>query len=127
MGSDLLPGSQGGLNLAVRKESALTRLTTVQCIMSHESGGNANAVNQNVGGSLDVGLWQINTQNWASCSGGSPPCDPGTNLACAIDVSARCGVGMRRYPDLTAFPTPRFRLAQVWKWGGSSFKLWSTW
>lgn len=44
-----------------------------QCIVSHESGGNGNAVNQNSGGSLDVGLWQVNTQNWASCSGGSPP------------------------------------------------------
>eukprot|EP01101_Sappina_pedata_P000602 TRINITY_DN107_c0_g1_i2.p2 TRINITY_DN107_c0_g1~~TRINITY_DN107_c0_g1_i2.p2 ORF type:complete len:202 (-),score=42.75 TRINITY_DN107_c0_g1_i2:112-717(-) len=70
-----------------------------QCIVSHESGGNANAVNQNVGGSLDVGLWQINTQNWASCSSGRAPCDPNTNLQCAIDV---------------------------WRWGGNTFKLWST-
>ena len=35
-----------------------------RCIMSHESGGNANAVNQNVGGLYDVGLWQINDFNW---------------------------------------------------------------
>jgi hypothetical protein len=60
-----------------------------QCIMKHESGGNANAVNQNGGGSLDVGLWQINTQNWGVCSGGAPPCDPGTNLGCAIKVQRR--------------------------------------
>jgi hypothetical protein len=40
-----------------------------QCIMSHESGGNANAVNQNSGGSYDVGLWQINDYNWNACSG----------------------------------------------------------
>ena len=49
--------------------------------------------------SFDVGLWQVNTQNWNSCSGGSPPCDPGTNLGCAVDV---------------------------WRWGGGTFKLWST-
>lgn len=40
-----------------------------ECIIKHESGGNANAVNQNSGGSYDVGLWQINDFNWASCSG----------------------------------------------------------
>jgi hypothetical protein len=57
-----------------------------QCIMKHESGGNAHAVNQNSGGSYDVGLWQINQQNWASCSGGGAPCDPSTNLNCAIKV-----------------------------------------
>lgn len=28
-----------------------------QCIMKYESGGNANAVGQNTGGSYDVGLW----------------------------------------------------------------------
>jgi hypothetical protein len=44
--------------------------TQCQCIMNAESGGNANAVNQNTGGSLDVGLWQINSMNWASCSSG---------------------------------------------------------
>jgi hypothetical protein len=28
-----------------------------QCIMSHESGGNANAANYNTNGSYDIGLW----------------------------------------------------------------------
>mmetsp|Transcript_5185 Transcript_5185/g.11602 ORF Transcript_5185/g.11602 Transcript_5185/m.11602 type:complete len:151 (+) Transcript_5185:31-483(+) len=70
-----------------------------QCIVSHESGGNANAINENSNGSYDVGMWQVNSQNWASCSGGSAPCDPSTNLQCAIDV---------------------------WRWGGNTFKLWST-
>lgn len=32
-----------------------------KCIVSHESGGNAHAVNHNSNGSDDVGLWQINT------------------------------------------------------------------
>lgn len=42
---------------------------------------------------------QVNTQNWNSCSGGNPPCDGSVNLSCAIDV---------------------------WRWGGGTFKLWST-
>eukprot|EP00484_Ammonia_sp_Unknown_P007138 CAMPEP_0197055522 /NCGR_PEP_ID=MMETSP1384-20130603/67272_1 /TAXON_ID=29189 /ORGANISM="Ammonia sp." /LENGTH=153 /DNA_ID=CAMNT_0042489133 /DNA_START=85 /DNA_END=543 /DNA_ORIENTATION=- len=57
-----------------------------QCIMTHESGGNEHAANENSNGSFDVGLWQINTVNWDSCSGGSPPCDAAANLQCAIDV-----------------------------------------
>lgn len=32
-----------------------------KCIVSHESGGNAHAVNHNTNGSDDVGLWQINS------------------------------------------------------------------
>lgn len=43
------------------------RLTLLlQCIMQHESGGNANAANENTNGSFDIGLWQINSVNWAS-------------------------------------------------------------
>jgi hypothetical protein len=37
--------------------------------MSHESSGNANAMNENSDGSYDVGLWQINDYNWNACSG----------------------------------------------------------
>eukprot|EP01084_Bolivina_argentea_P172887 299447_1 len=70
-----------------------------QCIMKHESGGDENAVNQNTNESFDVGLWQINSMNWASCSGGKAPCNPNTNLECAKDV---------------------------YKWGGNTWKLWST-
>ena len=68
-----------------------------QCIMNAESGGNANAVNYNTNESTDVGLWQINSFNWAACAGGSAPCNPSTNLACAIDV---------------------------YNWGGNTWKLW---
>ena len=32
-----------------------------KCIVSHESGGNANAEGYNTNGSTDVGLWQINS------------------------------------------------------------------
>jgi len=70
-----------------------------QCIVSHESGGNANACGKNTDSSYDVGLWQINSFNWASCSGGSAPCDPAKNLECA---------------------------KKVYAWGGNTFKLWST-
>ncbi|KNC51181.1 uncharacterized protein AMSG_11986 [Thecamonas trahens ATCC 50062] len=70
-----------------------------QCIVHHESSGNAHAQNHNTNGSNDIGVWQINSVNWGSCSKGRPPCDASSNLACAI---------------------------QVWKWGGKSFRLWST-
>ena len=70
-----------------------------QCIASHESGGNAHAQLHNTNGSDDVGLWQINSSNWASCSGGHAPCDVPTNLACA---------------------------RKVWEWGNKSWKFWST-
>ena len=69
------------------------------CIMSHESAANSNALNNNTDGSVDVGLWQINTVNWAVCSSSLPPCDLTTNLNCAI---------------------------QVWKWGSNTWKFWST-
>jgi len=70
-----------------------------QCIMNAESGGNANAANQNTDGSFDVVLWQINDYNWNSCSSGKAPCDPNTNLNCA---------------------------KKVYAWGGNTWKLWST-
>ena len=58
-----------------------------QCIATAESKGNANAVNYNADSkSYDVGLWQINTVNWAQCNGGKAPCDPQQNLNCAIKV-----------------------------------------
>ncbi len=70
-----------------------------QCIVSHESGGNAHAINYNTNGSTDVGLWQINNINWGQCSDGKAPCDPKVNLNCAIDM---------------------------YKWGGNTFKLWDS-
>ena len=70
-----------------------------QCIVKHESGGNANAANYNTNGSFDVGLFQINQLNWGQCNGGNTPCNTNANLQCAIDVG---------------------------EWGGNSFKLWST-
>lgn len=57
-----------------------------KCIVSHESGGNAHAMNYNTNGSTDVGLWQINSVNWGGCNGGKAPCDPNQNLNCAIKV-----------------------------------------
>ena len=70
-----------------------------QCIMIHESEGNANAVNQNVDGTYDVGLWQIDSVNWKACDRGKTPCDPTENLNCAIDI---------------------------YGWGGNTWSLWAT-
>ena len=70
-----------------------------KCIVSHESGGNTNAMNYNSNGSFDVGFWQINDFNWNACSGGNPPCDLQSNLNCAI---------------------------KVYQWGGNTWRLWST-
>ena len=38
-----------------------------KCIVSHESSGNANAMNYNTNGSTDVGMWQINTVRSELC------------------------------------------------------------
>jgi len=70
-----------------------------QCIANAESGGNANAENYNSNDSTDIGLFQINSVNWNACSGGAAPCDPSQNTQCAV---------------------------QVWKWGGNTWRLWST-
>ena len=70
-----------------------------RCIVSHESGGNANAMLFNTNGSYDVGFWQINDFNWGQCNGGNPPCDLNQNLNCAI---------------------------KVYGWGGNTWKFWST-
>ena len=70
-----------------------------QCIANAESGGNSHAQLHNTNGSDDVGLWQINSSNWAQCSGGAAPCSVDANLACA---------------------------KKVWAWGGNTWKYWST-
>ena len=69
------------------------------CIVQKESGGNAHACNKNNNGSIDVGLWQINSINWNSCNGGSAPCTPQANLNCA---------------------------KKVFNWGGNTWKYWAT-
>lgn len=73
-------------NLKKETNSCRCLQANCKCIISHESGGNGNAVNYNGGQSSaylwDVGLWQINSYNWNACSGGSAPCDPNKNLQC---------------------------------------------
>jgi len=70
-----------------------------ECIVSHESSGNANAENYNTNDSTDIGLFQINSVNWSSCSSSQAPCNPTTNTECAH---------------------------LVWQWGGNTWKYWST-
>eukprot|EP01117_Protostelium_nocturnum_P018485 TRINITY_DN773_c0_g1_i1.p1 TRINITY_DN773_c0_g1~~TRINITY_DN773_c0_g1_i1.p1 ORF type:complete len:189 (-),score=34.38 TRINITY_DN773_c0_g1_i1:76-642(-) len=92
--------SRAPVNIAAEcaKWSGVNR-ACCECIAKHESGGNAHAMNGNSNGSIDVGLWQVNSMNWASCNGGRAPCDVASNLKCAM---------------------------QVWQWGHHSFKGWST-
>ncbi len=55
------------------------------CMVSLESGGDLNAANYNHSSrTYDVGLWQINQNNWPSCNGGSAPCNEVETLQCAI-------------------------------------------
>ncbi len=61
--------------------------TCCQFIVTQESGGDFNAANYNpTSRTYDVGLWQINQNNWPSCSGGSAPCTLNSNLMCAINI-----------------------------------------
>jgi len=68
-----------------------------KCIVSRLSAGNANAITHMPNGSVNAGLWQINNQEWGSCSNGKAPCDPQANLNCAI---------------------------KIYQWGDNSWKYW---
>eukprot|EP00826_Nyctotherus_ovalis_P050324 TRINITY_DN6154_c0_g1_i11.p1 TRINITY_DN6154_c0_g1~~TRINITY_DN6154_c0_g1_i11.p1 ORF type:complete len:153 (+),score=17.50 TRINITY_DN6154_c0_g1_i11:143-601(+) len=59
------------------------------CVVRTQSSGNASAQHFNHNGSFDVGLFQINEINWASCNDGRPPCDINSNLNCAITIYKR--------------------------------------
>ena len=45
-----------------------------KCIVSHESGGNANAMHFSENQTFDIGLFQINKIHWAACNQGNTPC-----------------------------------------------------
>ena len=70
-----------------------------QCIARAESGGNSHAQLENTNGSNDVGLWQINSMNWAQCNSGNAPCGLDENLSCA---------------------------KKIFGWGGNTWKYWAT-
>ena len=71
------------------------------CIISRESGGNANANNYNPSSTTyDTGLFQVSSQNWPYCGMNIwNSCNPTLGLACAI---------------------------QVYKWGSNTWKFWTT-
>ena len=53
-------------------------------VMKAESGGNSEAWNSNNNGTLDIGLWQINSINWDTCGMSmSDLLDPYKNTDCA--------------------------------------------
>jgi hypothetical protein len=53
------------------------------CIVKAESNSDAHFCSGTSDGNEEVGLFAINQEMWQTCSGGKPPCDPATNLACA--------------------------------------------
>ncbi|PRP80637.1 hypothetical protein PROFUN_10692 [Planoprotostelium fungivorum] len=61
-------------------------LRCCNCIANAESSGNANAMHGNGDGSIDVGLFQINSVNWKSCNGGRAPCGLSENIKCAKSI-----------------------------------------
>lgn len=76
------------------------------CIVKHESSGNGNAMNQN-SASYDVGLWQINSANWPSCSPSAPPCagdndDNTANMQCAQSLFTQGGKTWARWATCQA-------------------------
>jgi hypothetical protein len=61
-------------------------------IMEAESGGNPEAWNANTNGTLDVGLWQINSINWKTCDMTmSELLDPYNSTDCAKIIYDRAG------------------------------------
>jgi len=52
-----------------------------QCIIENECNGGVHCANSNTDGSIDVGVFQINSIHWSS-----PPCDVATNLNDAISI-----------------------------------------
>ncbi len=56
-----------------------------KCIMSHESGGNANTMSwMTTTNNFYIGLFLIDPGVWGKCSSGKPPCDPQANTNCAM-------------------------------------------
>ena len=54
-----------------------------ECIINTSSNGNSNSILDGHDGTFDVGLFHINTYNWAKCNAGNAPCDVDTNVGCA--------------------------------------------
>jgi hypothetical protein len=72
-----------------------------RCIATHESGGNAHAMNFNAwDNSYDCGLLQVNSQNW-------PYCGIFAWNACDLNLMLQCAI-------------------TVYKWGGNTWMYWST-
>ncbi len=71
-----------------------------ECIVKYESGCNLNAQNYMLKArTYQIGLWQIDQNNWASCNNGSAPCSLSANLNCAIKMFQNGGNTWTNWPS----------------------------
>ena len=54
-----------------------------ECVIRISSNGNSNSILNGRDGTYDIGLFHINTYNWAYCNNGKPPCSIEENINCA--------------------------------------------
>ena len=70
---------------------------TVDAIMTQESGGNPMALRRDSNGTVDAGLMQINSGNWAAYGLTADPFDPARNIAAGVQMLAG---DLRRYGNV---------------------------
>ncbi|WP_437912527.1 hypothetical protein WME73_36245 [Sorangium sp. So ce302] len=61
------------------------------CIIRYESEGWTEVENINSNGTVDIGLFQINSTNWAMCGGKQHLKDPDANARCAYRIWRQAG------------------------------------
>ncbi|WP_437907424.1 hypothetical protein WME95_05740 [Sorangium sp. So ce327] len=61
------------------------------CIIRYESDGWTEVENTNSDGTVDIGLFQINSANWNMCGGKQKLKDPVSNAMCARDIWRMAG------------------------------------
>ncbi|KAL0205187.1 hypothetical protein P9112_000494 [Eukaryota sp. TZLM1-RC] len=74
---------------------------TMVCIAKYESSYNSKAVNKNRDGSIDRGLWQINSRWW--CADGHNGCKVACSALFNPDTAARCARTVYKQQGLKAW------------------------
>lgn len=69
----------------------------VEAVMQEESGGNPMALRRDSNGTVDAGLMQINSGNWAAYGLTADPFDPARNIAAGVQMLAG---DLRRYGNV---------------------------